>query len=226
MSSYLDRSISLIGEDAMKIIQSKTVLVIGLGGVGGTALEALARSGFKHFIVVDHDKVDPTNINRQVMYLNSDIGKNKTDVCVERIKDIASDVDVKSFDVFVDDSNMPMFDEFHIDYIVDAIDKVPSKLAIYKYAFARNIPVISSMGMGKRVDPTKVFVTSLNKTEGDPLARKIRYECKQLGISPSSIKAICSKEEPIESKDVIASMMMVPSSAGLLIASEIIKSYK
>ena len=118
------------------------------------------------------------------------------------------------------------FENKKIDYIVDAIDSVKGKLALYQFADRKAIPIISSMGMGKRLDPTKVFVTNLNKTEGDPLARKIRYECKQLGIKPSNIKVVCSKEEAIDSGVTIASMMMVPSTAGLLIASELIKHYK
>ena len=226
MASYLDRSISLVGEDTIKNIESKTILVVGLGGVGGTALEALARSGFKHFIIVDHDKVDVTNLNRQIMYLESDIGKQKSEVASERVKAISKDIEVEALDMFVDSVTIERFENKKIDYIVDAIDSVKGKLALYQFADKKAIPIISSMGMGKRLDPTKVFVTNLNKTEGDPLARKIRYECKQLGIKPSNIKVVCSKEETIDSGTIIASMMMVPSTAGLLIASEVIKHYK
>lgn len=226
MASYLDRSISLVGENAIKNISSKTILVVGLGGVGGTALEALARSGFKHFIIVDHDKVDVTNLNRQILYLESDIGRKKVDVALERVLSISKDIEIKTFDVFVDSETIQDFENLKIDYVVDAIDSVKGKLALYEFASRKAIPIISSMGMGKRLDPTKVFVTSLNKTEGDPLARKIRYECKQLGLNPSNIKVVCSKEEAIDSGTTIASMMMVPSTAGLLIASEVIKHYK
>lgn len=226
MASYLDRSISLVGEDTIKNIKSKTILVVGLGGVGGTALEALARSGFKHFIIVDHDKVDVTNLNRQIMYLESDIGKQKSEVASKRIKAISKDIEVEALGMFVDSVTIEHFENKKIDFIVDAIDSVKGKLALYQFADRKAIPIISSMGMGKRLDPTKVFVTNLNKTEGDPLARKIRYECKQLGIKPSNIKVVCSKEEAIDSGTTIASMMMVPSTAGLLIASEVIKHYK
>lgn len=226
MASYLDRSISLVGEDAIKNISSKIILVVGLGGVGGTCLEALARSGFKHFIIVDHDKVDVTNLNRQILYLESDIGRQKVDAAFERLLAISKDIEIKAFDIFVDSSTIQKFDNLKIDYIVDAIDSVKGKLALYEFASRKAIPIISSMGMGKRLDPSKVFITSLNKTEGDPLARKIRYECKQLGINPSNIKVVCSKEDAIDSGATIASMMMVPSTAGLLIASEVIKHYK
>ena len=226
MASYLDRSISLVGESTIKNIESKTILVVGLGGVGGTALEALARSGFKHFIIVDHDKVDVTNLNRQIMYIESDIGKQKSEVASKRIKAISKDIEVEAIDMFIDPVTIEHFENKKIDYIVDAIDSVKGKLALYQFADKKAIPIISSMGMGKRLDSTKVYVTNLNKTEGDPLARKIRYECKQLGIKPSNIKVVCSKEEAIDSGTTIASMMMVPSTAGLLIASEVIKHYK
>ena len=226
MASYLDRSISLIGEKAMKTIQNKTILVVGLGGVGGTALEALARSGFKHFIIVDGDKVDVTNLNRQIMYLSHDVGLNKVDVCVRRLKAINPEIEVKSLNLFVDETNMNEFDGFKIDYIVDAIDKVKSKIAIYEFGNRKDIPIISSMGMGKRLDPSKVYVTTLNKTEGDPLAKKLRQECKKANIDLKKIKAVCSKEEPINNDVTVASMMMVPSMAGLAIASEIINYYK
>lgn len=226
MASYLDRSISLVGENAIKNISTKTILVVGLGGVGGTSLEALARSGFKHFIIVDHDKVDVTNLNRQILYLESDIGRQKVDAASKRLLAISSDIEIKAFNIFVDSSTIQEFENLKIDYIVDAIDSVKGKLALYELASRKAIPIISSMGMGKRLDPSKVFVTSLNKTEGDPLARKIRYECKKLGINPSNIKVVCSKEDAIDSGATIASMMMVPSTAGLLIASEVIKHYK
>ena len=226
MASYLDRSISLVGEEALKKMQEATILVIGLGGVGGTALEALARSGFKHFLIVDNDKVDVTNLNRQIMYLNDDIGELKVDVCKKRLKAINPNIKVETFSLFINEETIEKFNDMKIDYIVDAIDKVMSKVAILKFAAKRNIPVISSMGMGKRLDPSKVFVTTLNKTEGDPLAKKLRQECKKANIDLKKIKAVCSKEEPINNEVTIASMMMVPSMAGLAIASEIINYYK
>ena len=225
MASYLDRTISLIGKKSLENIQSKTILVVGLGGVGGTTLEALARSGFKHFIIVDFDKVDVTNLNRQIMYLEGDDGKSKVDICINRLKAINKDIDVKGLNVLIDEKTVSLLEKENIDFIVDAIDKVEGKLALYQFAESHNVPVISSMGMGKRIDPSKVFVTNLNKTEGDPLARKIRYECKQRGIAPSKIKVVCSKEEPVQSGVTIASMMMVPSTAGLIIAKEIINHF-
>lgn len=225
MNNYLDRSISLIGKDVIKTIQSKTILVIGLGGVGGTALEALVRSGFLHFIIVDSDNVEATNLNRQIMYTTKDLGKSKVDACEERIKAINPDIEVIKRKLFIDENNLNEFSELKIDYVVDAIDSIDSKISIYKYCIEHKIPFISSLGMGKRLDPEKVCVISLNKTEGDPLARKIRYECKQQNINLKDIKVVFSKEAPVNNDHIISSMMMVPSTAGLLIAKEIISSY-
>lgn len=227
MANYLDRSEALIGKEKLSLIQSKKVLVIGLGGVGGTALEALVRSGFTRLLIADGDEVEESNLNRQILFTKDDVGLNKALVAFRRINSIASDLDVKAFDKFIDESNLDsLFKNEKIDYIIDAIDRVDAKLAILEYALKHNIPVISSMGMGKRLDPTKVYVTTLNKTEGDPLAKKIRYECKQKGLDLTKIKCVCSKETPVDSGNVIASMMMVPSTAGLLIAKEIINDIK
>ena len=226
MSSYLDRSISLIGKETMNVIQNKTIMVVGLGGVGGTALEALARSGFTSFILVDSDDVDITNLNRQIMYLSSDLGKAKVDACENRIKSINENIRVEKHKVYLDGNNIDIFKKYKIDYVVDAIDSVDSKLVLYKFCLNNNIPIISCLGMGKRVDPTQVCIMKLNQTKGDPLARKIRYQCKQNNIDTKSIKVVFSNEEPINSETTISSMIMVPSTAGLLIAKEIISSYK
>lgn len=226
MSSYLDRSISLIGKETMNVIQNKTIMVVGLGGVGGTALEALARSGFTSFILVDSDDVDITNLNRQIMYLSSDLGKAKVDACENRIKAINENIRVEKHKVYLDGNNIDIFKKYKIDYVVDAIDSVDSKLVLYKFCLSNNMPIISCLGMGKRVDPTQVCIMKLNQTKGDPLARKIRYQCKQNNIDTKSIKVVFSNEEPINSETTISSMIMVPSTAGLLIAKEIISSYK
>lgn len=226
MSSYLDRSISLIGKETMNVIQNKTIMVVGLGGVGGTALEALARSGFTSFILVDSDDVDITNLNRQIMYLSSDLGKAKVDACENRIKAINENIRVEKHKVYLDGNNIDIFKKYKIDYVVDAIDSVDSKLVLYKFCLNNNMPIISCLGMGKRVDPTQVCIMKLNQTKGDPLARKIRYQCKQNNIDTKSIKVVFSNEEPINSETTISSMIMVPSTAGLLIAKEIIFSYK
>lgn len=224
MASYLDRSIELIGEDKVSSFSDKVIMVIGLGGVGGTALNALMRSGFKHFIIVDHDKVDSTNINRQVMYTSKDVGQSKVDVCEAQIKAIDESINVEKHEMFIDEETLKHFQNKKIDFIVDAIDKVASKIAIVKFAKERNIPFIMSLGMGNRIDPEKVCITKLNKTENDPLAKKIRYLLRQDGIELNNIPVVFSKEIPLVKQEHPASMMMVPSTAGLLIAKHIIET--
>lgn len=224
MASYLDRSIELIGENKVTSFADKVVMVIGLGGVGGTALNALMRSGFKHFIIVDHDKVDITNINRQVMYTSKDVGQSKVDICEQQIKAIDESITVEKHELFIDEETLKQFEGKKIDFIVDAIDKIPSKIAIVKFAKEHNIPFIMSLGMGNRIDPEKVCITKLNKTENDPLAKKLRYLLRQDGIDLKDIPVIFSKEIPLVKQEHPASMMMVPSTAGLLIAKHIIET--
>lgn len=223
MANYLDRSIKLLGEDKIKSFENKTILVAGLGGVGGTALNALMRSGFKKFIIVDFDNVDESNLNRQVMYERSDIGQAKVDVCEKRIHSISSDIEVFKHKMFIDEQTLKEFEDIHIDYIVDAIDKIPSKLALIKFAQRKNIDIIVSLGMGNRIDPSKVQLTTLNKTENDPLAKKLRYECRHHDLDLKKINVVFSTEEPLISGVDVASMMMVPSTAGLLMAKYIVK---
>jgi len=226
MTSYLDRSCSLLGEETIKSFKDKTVLIFGLGGVGGTALECLARSGFTKFILVDMDVVDESNLNRQILYCLDDVGKAKVECAKAKILKICKDIDAKTHQMFVDSGNINTFDNYSIDFIVDAIDKIPSKLAIVEYARKRNIPFIVSLGMGNRINPEKVLITKLNKTENDPLAKKLRYEFKQKGIDLKEINVVFSTEEPLIKDRVVSSMMMVPSTAGLLISRFIIESLK
>ena len=224
MSTYLDRSIELLGEEKISSFKDKTILIIGLGGVGGTALCALYRSGFKNFILVDHDVVDPSNLNRQIMYNTSDIGKAKVNVCKEKIEAFSSDINVETHQLFIDEESLKSFENKKIDFIVDAIDKIPSKISIINFALRRGIPFIVSLGMGNRLSPSDVIITSLNKTENDPLARNLRYKLRKDGVDLKSIPVIFSKETPLVKLDHPSSMMMVPSTAGLIIASYIIKN--
>ena len=224
MNTYLDRSIELLGEEKISSFKDKTILIIGLGGVGGTALCALYRSGFKNFILVDHDVVDPSNLNRQIMYNTSDIGKAKVNVCKEKIEAFSSDINIETHQLFIDEESLKSFENKKIDFIVDAIDKIPSKISIINFALRRGIPFIVSLGMGNRLSPSDVIITSLNKTENDPLARNLRYKLRKDGADLKSIPVIFSKETPLVKLDHPSSMMMVPSTAGLLIASYIIKN--
>ena len=225
MGSYLDRTIKMLGEDKINSLKNKRVLVAGLGGVGGTALEALARSGINNFVVVDFDNVDESNLNRQILYLYDDIGLEKVGVAKKRMLDINPNLNIEVLSMKIDAESISNFPK-DIDFIVDAIDYIPGKLAIYKFAIKNNIPFISSLGMGNRIDPTQVMITKLNQTEGDPLARKIRYECKSEGIDLSKINVVFSKETPLIKSKEPGSMMMVPSTAGLLMAKYVIETIK
>lgn len=224
MSSYLDRSIELLGKNKITSFKDKTIMVVGLGGVGGTAFNALVRSGFKHFIVVDHDNVDASNLNRQILYSLKDIGSSKVDVAERFAKSFGDDIVVEKHNLFIDETNLNLFREKKIDFIVDAIDKIPSKIALIKFAKEKNVPIIVSLGMGNRVDPEKVMLTTLNKTENDPLAKNMRYLLRKESVDLKSINVVFSKETPLVKNPKPASMMMVPSTAGLLIAKHIIEN--
>lgn len=214
------RSIGLLGEDNFNLIQEKHIAIFGLGGVGGTALEALARTGFKHFLLIDFDKVDPSNLNRQILYLQKDIGRNKVDAAKERILAINSEIQVKAFNIKAQDFDFNQ----QIDFIVDAIDDVEGKLFILKKAKENNIHHIMSLGMANRFLPEKVKIAKLNQTHNDPLAKKIRYLVKQEGIDTGNISVVISEELPQKNGTSLYSTMMVPSSAGLSIAKFILES--
>ena len=214
------RSIGLLGEENFNRIQDLTIAVFGLGGVGGTALEALARTGFQHFIIVDFDKVDASNINRQILYTAKDIGRNKTEAAKERILAINPNADIKSLNVKAQEFD---FDQ-KIDFIVDAIDDVEGKLFILNKAQEKNVPQIMSLGMANRFDNEKVHVAKLNQTHSDPLAKKIRYLVKKSGMDTSNINVVISSELPQNNREKLYSTMMVPSSAGLTIAKYILNT--
>lgn len=222
MSDYLDRSKQLLGEEKIASLEDKIILVIGIGGVGGTALEALARSGFKKFILIDADKVDASNLNRQVLYTIDDIGKEKVQVAKERLLKINKDFEIKTITTKIGEAKLDELSLGKIDFIVDAIDFVEGKLHIYEFAQKNHIPFISSLGMGNRLDPEYVTLTKLNKTENDPLAKKIRYLAKQRGLDLKEIPVVFSNETPALKSPKPASMMMVPSTAGLLIAKYVL----
>ncbi len=222
MINYLDRSIKMLGKDKIDSFKNKVILIAGVGGVGGTALEALVRSGFDCFILIDFDAVDVSNLNRQILYTSEDIGKRKIDVAKKRILSINLSAKIEVIDAKIE-SNTFINVTQKVDFIIDAIDYVPGKLELYRYALTNNIPLISSLGMGNRIDPSKVKITKLNKTEGDPLARKIRYECKTNGFDLKKINVVFSSEIPLIKSNKPGSMMMVPSTAGLLIAQFVIE---
>ena len=215
-----NRSIGLLGIDNFELIQDKVIAIFGLGGVGGTALEALARTGFKHFIIVDFDKVDASNLNRQILYTAKDIGKEKVKVAKERILSINEEADIKEYSIKAQDFDFNP----KIDFIVDAIDDVDGKLFLIKKAQENNISSIVSLGMANRFNPEQVKVSKLNQTRNDPLAKKIRYLAKKVGLDLSKINVVISEEVPQKNQEKLYSTMMVPSAAGLTIAKFILHS--
>ena len=213
---------SLIGIDKLNLIKSKTILVIGLGGVGGYSVETLVRCGIENIIIVDYDKVDITNINRQIIALHSTLNKNKTEVFLSRTKDINPRCNVKIINELIDTNNIDLLFENNIDYIIDACDTIETKKLLIKKSIEKNIKLISCMGTAKKVDPTRLKITTLDKTSYDKIAKILRVWAKDENIN-KKIMVVSSDEEmmDVKSKD-LASMSFVPNVAGILCAKYII----
>ena len=215
----------IVGSDNLDLLQNKSVLILGIGGVGGYVAEALARSNVGTLILVDFDIVDETNINRQIIALKSTIGKKKVDVLEKRIKDINENCNVIKIDKFIDDKNLVDLFEYDIDYFVDACDTMTTKKKVIDECLKRKINFITSMGTGNKLDPSKLVITDIRKTVNDPLARILRKYIKDNKIN-SKITVLSSTELPIKTGDrTPGSTSFVPSSAGLLIASYIIRKF-
>ena len=229
MIEQFSRTEMLIGKDALATLKKSRVAVFGAGGVGGYVIEALARSGVGAIDIIDNDTVSVSNINRQIIALRSTIGLLKTEVVKKRVEDINPECKVTVYETFVLPENIDTFDFGKYDYVVDAIDTVSGKLAIIEKAYNEGVPVISSMGTGNKLDPTKFSVTDISKTSVCPLARVMRYELKKRGIK--KLKVLFSTEEPIKpntekderGKVPPGSISFVPSVAGLIIGGEVIK---
>ncbi len=212
----------LYGKENIQYLSHQTVLVIGVGGVGGSAVEALARSSIGTLILVDFDCVSSSNINRQIIALNSTIGKKKTECFQERIHEINPQCKVYSFPIKITSENISTFSKFPISFILDACDDTSAKLAIAKWAQTKKIPHLMALGAGNRVQPNKVEITTLAKTKEDALARKMRNLFRKEKLS-LEIPVVCSKEKPIvHFSSPIASSIFVPSTAGLFAANYII----
>ena len=226
MKEQFIRTAYVIGNENIEKLSKMKVAVFGLGGVGGYAAEALCRSGIGSFYLVDFDEITLSNLNRQIIATKSTIGKKKIDVMKERMLDINEEANVEVFPFFYCEETSQKIDLSKVDYIIDAIDSVKSKLLLVKVANELGVPIISSMGTGNKLDPSKLVVTDINKTSVCPLAKVMRYELRKMGIK--KLKVVYSIETPIIHEDnkerkVIGSTAFVPSSAGLLIASEVIK---
>ncbi|MEY8393045.1 tRNA threonylcarbamoyladenosine dehydratase [Lachnospiraceae bacterium] len=239
MDHQFSRMELLIGPEKLKKLQQARVAVFGVGGVGGYAVEALARSGIGALDLIDHDKVSLTNLNRQIYALHSTIGKYKVDVAKERVLDINPLAQVNIYHTFYLPETAEQFDFACYDYIVDAIDTVSGKLMLVQQAKKAATPVISSMGAGNKMDPSAFMVADISETSVCPLARVMRRELKKRGIS--SLKVVYSREKPLtpqtyENETIVGtpqikgtrrqlpgSAAFVPSVAGLLIAGEVIR---
>jgi len=224
------RERNLIGEENFNKLKESNVIVFGVGGVGGFAVESLVRGGIGKLTVVDFDSIDITNINRQIIATDKTIGKNKVQVVVERMKEINPDLIIRGIKEKYSNETRELFFDEDYDYIVDAIDIVTSKLDLVEMAKEKNISIISSMGTGNKINPMMLEVADINKTSVCPLARVMRKELKKRRIN--KLKVLYSKEKAIKPSNVennreksvnVGSISFVPSVAGLIIASEVIK---
>lgn len=246
MLNQFSRTALIFGNDAMEKLHDSRVCVFGVGGVGGFVCEALVRSGIGTLDIVDDDRICLTNLNRQILALRSTVGKYKTDVCEERMKDINPGVNIIKHQCFFTPETEEEFDFSQYDYVVDAIDTVTGKIEIVMRANVAGVPVISSMGAGNKIDPTQFKVSDIYKTKMDPLAKVMRHELKKRGIK--KLKVVYSEEKPITPvdeednscrtqcicppgtkrkcsvrRDIPGSNAFVPSVAGLIIAGEVVK---
>ena len=246
MLTQFSRTELIFGKEAMDKLSSARVAVFGIGGVGGYAVEALARSGVGALDIIDDDRVCLTNLNRQIIATRKTVGKYKVDAAEERIHDINPDCAVTAFKTFYMPDTADQFDFTQYDYIIDAIDTVTGKLSLALNAQTAGTPIISSMGAGNKVDPTAFEVTDIYKTSVCPLAKVMRYECRKRGIN--KLKVVYSREKPIRPledmsiscrehcicppgtarkctvrRDIPGSNAFVPSVVGLIIAGEVIK---
>ena len=225
----------LLGPEAMKKLENSRVAVFGLGGVGGYAVEALARSGIGALDLIDHDTVSLSNINRQILATHSTLGLSKTEAARRRVLDISPQTKVTVYDTFFGPDTAQLFDFTQYDYIIDAIDTVTGKLALIERAKATGTPIICCLGTGNKLDATQFRITDISRTSVCPLARVMRKECAKRGFK--QVKVLFSTEEPIPScteeadlselpegrRALPGSVAFVPSVAGLLIAGEVIK---
>jgi len=210
----------LLGDENIKKLQSKTVMIVGCGAVGSFAIEALARSGIGNIILVDFDVVEPSNINRQLFALHSTIGTPKVDVASARIHDISHDINVTSFNMFWDENTNL---DIHPDFVIDAIDSVPSKIALYRWCAAKNIPFVASMGAAQKTDISMVKISKISKTTVCPLAARVRKLARTENLPDFPV--VYSTQSPIKNDaGVLGSMITVTGDFGLRLAGFVIEN--
>ena len=224
MLNQFSRTELLIGQEGIKKLQNSKVAIFGIGGVGSFVVEGLVRAGIGKFVLVDKDTVDITNLNRQIIATRKTVGKPKVEIAKERILEINPDAKVEIYQQFFMPDSEEILDNT-VDYVVDAVDTVTAKIELVVRANKLNIPIISSMGTGNKLDPTRFEVTDIYKTSVCPLAKVMRKELRTRGIE--KLKVVYSKEEPIKlndaKKQVPGSVSFVPSVVGLIIVGEVVK---
>ena len=217
----LHRLSLLVGPEAIDKLKKSTVMVVGCGAVGSFAIESLARSGVGHIILIDFDVVEETNINRQLFALDSTIGKNKVDVAKQRIYDINPDIHVDTFNIFFDE-NVSV--GVKPDFVIDPIDTVASKIALYKWCFDKNIPFISSMGAARKTDITKIKIDKISKTTVCPLAHKIRHMVRDLNMKDFPVVYSVEQSQPLPNGGrEFGSVVTVTGAFGLMLSDFVIK---
>lgn len=240
MLHQFSRNELAFGKEGLEIMKNSTVAILGIGGVGTFAAEALARSGVGRLILVDKDDVDITNVNRQIIALLSTVGQPKVDLMKERIMDINPECEVIALKMFYTEETYEQFFEYGLDFVVDASDTISYKIHLMKECLRRNIPMISSMGAANKMDPTRFQITDISKTHTDPIAKVIRTRLRKEGIK-KGIPVVFSDESPIVIREDVrkivgkedadirkakmppASNAFVPSVAGLVMASYVVR---
>ena len=223
--SVYNRTEILIGKENIELLKTKHVVICGIGGVGSFVLEALARVGIGKITVIDKDVIDITNINRQILALNSTIGKRKVDVALDRIKDINSDINVNTVceNITCDNVSKLLSDE-DISYVVDCVDNVSAKIGIISFCNNKNIPCISCMGTANKLNPLDLRVADISKTNTCPLARIVRKRLKEIGILHQKVVfSVEVSKGDYKKEEALGSVSFVPSCAGIIIASEVVK---
>lgn len=216
-----DRNIALIGKEKFELLEKKKILLVGCGGVGGYALETLVRSGINNIDIIDFDNIELSNLNRQIISTQKNIKNSKVEEAKKRSLSINPKININIFKIFLNKENINELLNNNYDYIIDACDSVDTKVELIKFSVKNKIKIISCMGTAKKMDPTKLRITTLDKTKYDPLAKIMRKKIKDLDIR-EKITVVSTEEEPIKC-DKLGSFMMVPATAGILCAKNIIE---
>jgi len=221
MEKMFEREAYLLGEEKVNMLHQKHVAVFGIGGVGGHAAEALVRAGIGHLSIIDGDIVEDTNRNRQLVATKKTVGRVKTEVLKERLLEVWPECQIDTYPIFLKEETLESFPFENFDYVLDCIDDVPAKVYLVQLCYQMNIPMISAMGAGNKLNPALFEVADLAKTSVCPLAKVMRKKCKEIGIT--HVKCVYSKEEPKPVKEAVGSISFVPPVMGLIMAGECMK---